>query len=136
MARPFLDANVLLRRLLQDHPQQSPRATVYLERIERGELEVRTADVVIFETVFTLQRQYRHPKAMIRDVLLPLLDLPGIALPGKRYFHKAFDLYVGLNLPLADAYYAVLMERLKLTEIVTFDKEFDRVPGITRLEPS
>src|SRR5437763_2029595 len=80
MARPFLDANVLLRHLLQDQPQQSPRATAYLERIERGELEVRTADVVIFETVFTLQRQYRHPKAMIRDVLLPLVDLPGIVL--------------------------------------------------------
>ena len=136
MARPFLDANVLLRHLLQDHPQQSPRATAYLERIERGELEVRTADVVIFETVFTLQRQYRHPKAMIRDVLLPLLDLPGIVLPGKRHFHRVFDLYVNLNVSFADAYYAVLMERLNLTEIVTFDKEFDRVPGITRVEPS
>jgi predicted nucleic acid-binding protein len=121
MARPFLDANVLLRHLLQDQPQQSPRATAHLERIERGELEVRTTDVVIFETVFTLQRQYRHPKAMIRDVLLPLLDLPGIILPGKRHFHNVFDLYVNLNLSFADAYYAVLMERLILTEIVTFD---------------
>jgi predicted nucleic acid-binding protein len=46
------------------------------------------------------------------------------------------DLYVNLNLSFADAYYAVLMERLHLTEIVTFDKEFDRVPGITRVEPS
>ena len=136
MARPFLDANVLLRHLLQDHPQQSLKATAYLERIERGELEVRTTDVVIFETVFTLQRQYKHPKALIRDVLLPLLDLPGIVLPGKRHFDSVFDLYVNLNLSFADAYYAVLMERLHLTEIVTFDADFDWVPGITRVEPS
>jgi hypothetical protein len=37
---------------------------------------------VIFETVFTLQRVYRQ--AAIGDALLPLLELPGIMLPGKR----------------------------------------------------
>ena len=46
-----------------------------------------------------------------------------------------FDLYVDQNLPFADAYHAVLMERLKLVEIVSFDADFDRVPGIRRVEP-
>jgi hypothetical protein len=39
---------------------------------------------VIFETVFTLQRVYRQKEAAIGDALLPLLELPGIMLPGKR----------------------------------------------------
>jgi predicted nucleic acid-binding protein len=34
-----------------------------------------------------------------------------------------------------DAYFAALMEQLKLTEIVSFDRDFDRVPGLTRVEP-
>lgn len=135
MTLPFLDTNILLRHLLQDLPDQSPRCTAYLQRIERGEIQVRTADTVVFETVFTLQRTYKVPKANIAAALLPLINLPGIVLPNKRRFRTAFDLYVTLNLPFADAYHAALMQSLKLTEIMTFDREFNRVPGITRQEP-
>jgi uncharacterized protein len=135
MALLFLDTNVLLRHLLADHPEQSPRATAFLARIERGELQVRTPDMVLFETVFTLQRHYRQPRQAIREALLPIIELPGIILPGKRRFRKVFDLYVDRNLPFADAYHAVLVEHLKLDGIATFDREFDRVPGITRVEP-
>jgi predicted nucleic acid-binding protein len=132
---PFLDTNVLLRHLLGDHPEQSPRATACLARVERGEVEAHLSDLVIFETVFTLQRHYHQPKAKIREVLLPLIELPGMILRGKRHFREVFDLYVDLNLPFADAYHAVLMKRRKLDEIVTFDAEFDRIPGLRRLEP-
>jgi len=71
----------------------------------------------------------------IREALTGLLDLPGIILPGKRRLKRVFDLYVDLNIPFADAYFAVLMERLKLTEIVSFDTDFDQVSGLNRVEP-
>src|SRR3972149_11922196 len=135
MAVPFLDTNIFLRHLLQDHPEQSPRCTAYLARIEQGHVKARIAETVVFETVFPLQRQYGHTKAAIRDNLLPLLELPGIVLPGKRRLRQAFDLYVDLNLPFADAYYVALMRQLGLEEIVSFDGEFDRVPGLRRREP-
>ena len=35
---------------------------------------------------------------------------------------------------IADAYHAVLMTQLKLTEIATFDEDFDKIPGITRID--
>ena len=135
MAPPFLDTNVVLRHLLGDHPEQSPRATAYLRRVEQGDFQVHTADTVIFEVVFTLQRQYEQPKARIREAVLPLIELPGVILPGKRRFRRVFDLYVDLNLSFADAYHAVLMQHSKLAEIVTFDRGFDRVKGIRRVEP-
>jgi predicted nucleic acid-binding protein len=90
--------------------------------------------LVIFEIVFTLERSYKRPKAAIRRALLPLLELPGLVLPGKRRFRKAFDLYVNLNISFADACHAVLMQQLGLDEIATFDAEFDRVPGISRVK--
>lgn len=135
MAPSFLDSNIILRHLLGDHPEQSPRATAYLRRVEDGEIRVRTADTVVFEVVFTLQRQYRQPKSKIREAVLPLFELPGIVLPGKRRFRKVFDLYVDLNISFADAYHAVLMWQSKLSQIVSFDKEFDCVSGIQRVEP-
>src|SRR3972149_10991054 len=135
MALPFLDTNVLLRHLLQDHTEQSPRATAFLSKIEAGEVKARIADTVVFETVFTLQRHYKQSKADIRDNVLPLIELPGIVLPGKRLFRDAFDLYVDLNLPFADAYHASLMRSLGLAEVVTFDEDFDRIPGVSRRDP-
>ncbi len=135
MAPAFLDTNILLRHLLQDNPKQSPRATMFLLRVENGEVEVHLADTVVFETVFTLQRRYKKSRAEIRTNLLPLLELPGVALPGKRKFRKVFALYVERNLPFADAYHAVLMEQLHLEEIVSFDTDFDKIPGIRRQEP-
>ncbi len=130
MALPFLDTNVLLRHLLQDHAEQSPRATAFLTRIEAGEAKARLADTVVFETVFTLQRHYKQSKADIRENVLPLIELPGMVLPGKRRFRAAFDLYVDLNLPFADAYHASLMQSLGLSEVITFDEDFDRIPGM------
>jgi len=135
MALPFLDTNILQRHLLHDVPDQSARCTAYLKRVERGEVQVRTVDTVIFETVFTLQRTYKVSKTAIAQALLPLIELPGIVLPNKRRYRTAFDLYLNLNLPFADAYHAAVMRSLKLTEIITFDREFNRVPGINRHEP-
>jgi predicted nucleic acid-binding protein len=135
MALPFLDTNVFVRHFTQDNADHSPPASQLLMRIARGQQQVRTADTVVFETVFLLEKQYRHPKATIRANLLPLLTLPGIVLPGKERFEKVFDYYVSRNLPFADAYHVVLMEDEGLTEIITFDEDFDRIPGIIRIEP-
>src|SRR3989344_7457912 len=119
MVFPFLDTNIFLRHLLQDHPDHSPRATAYLERIERRELKARTSEIVIFEIVFTLERTFKQPRIQIRENLLLLLGLPGIVLPGKRRFWKVFDYYINLNISFADAYHIVFMERLSLEAIVT-----------------
>ena len=124
-----------MRRFTQDHPEHSPRATAYLERLERGEIEVSTADTVVFETAFLLERRYRLSRPAVRDALLPFLELPGVILPGKRRFRRVFELYVDSNLPFADAYHVALMEGLGLTEIISFDRDYDRVPGIRRREP-
>lgn len=135
MSIKFIDTNIFLRHLLGDQSMQSPRATEFFRTIEDRLQKARTTDTVVFEVVFTLERYYKHPKARILDTLLPLLELPGILLPGKKRLRKVFDLYVELNLPFADAYHAVLMKHLRLSEIVSFDKDFDRIPGIRRVEP-
>jgi predicted nucleic acid-binding protein len=135
MAEQFLDTNILLRHFLQDVPDQSARATELIRRVEAGDVQVHISDIVIFEVVFTLTRSYRHPKAAVRDAVLALLDLPGFILPGKRRFHRVFDLYVDLNISFADAYHVVLMEQQKLEEVVSFDRDFDRVKTVKRVEP-
>jgi predicted nucleic acid-binding protein len=135
-ALPFIDTNIFLRHLLGDHPQHSPKATALFERIERGELRAQTSEMVIFETVFTLERSYHIPKAEIRDSVLALLALSGLVIRGKRRYQRIFELYVDSNLPFGDAYIVAQMEQLQADQIYSFDRELDRkAPGITRLEP-
>ena len=135
MPPAFLDSNVILRHLLADHPIQSPKATNFLSKIENGEISVHISDTVVFEIVFTLERYYKKPKVAIKQALLPLLELPNIFLPGIARYQEAFDLYVGLNLPFADAFHAVLASRLASREIISYDKHYDRVSKIKRREP-
>ena len=132
----LLDTNILLRHVLNDNPTQSPRATALIRAIERGDRAVRLADTVVFETAFTLEKVYRVPRVAIRDALQPVLDLPGVVLPGKRGCRRVFDLYVRHpGLSFADCYHLILLQRLKLAEIISFDQKVGRVPGVTRAEP-
>lgn len=135
MSVPFLDTNIFLRHLLGDVPEQSAGATAYFQSIEQGFARARISDIVVFEVVFTLERGYRRSKAEIQSVLLPLLELPGIVLPGKRKFREVFRLYIDQNISFADAYHAVMVRKLALSEVVSFDRHFDRIETVQRVEP-
>lgn len=87
------------------------------------------------ETVFTLQRQYRIPKPGIREGVMAIIQLPNVQLPAKQIVAEVFDVYVDRNLSFIDAYHAVMMPRWGLDTIVSFDRGFDRLPGIKRIEP-
>jgi hypothetical protein len=49
-------------------------------------------DTVIFEAAFALEKTYRVPRPVIRAGLQPILELPGVVLPGKRLYVAVFDL--------------------------------------------
>ena len=135
MPDAFVDTNIILRHLLGDHPDQSPRATAFFTRVERGDFRIQTSDMVVFEAIFTLERSYRLPKAEIRLAVLPLIDLPGVRLSRKDRIRRAFDAYVLHNVPFADAYHAVLCRDSGFEPVASFDRDFDRIPGIRREEP-
>lgn len=135
MPDPYLDTNVILRRLLNDNPDHSPRATAFLSKVEQGAVRVQTSHIVVFETVFTLERSYRQPKSQIREAVLAFIDLPNVRLPRKGLFHRAFDTYDSANISFADAYHAALLQEQGVTEVISFDRDFDRISGMRRIEP-
>jgi predicted nucleic acid-binding protein len=135
VANAFLDTNIILRHLLADHDTQSPRATQFLRRVESGDVRVVSSHIVFFEAVFTLQRTYRQPKAAISEALLALIDLPGIRMNGKPLLREAMRIFVDANVSFADAYHAALMNDQGVSEVISFDKDFDRIAGIRRTEP-
>jgi predicted nucleic acid-binding protein len=61
--------------------------------------------------------------------------LPGLTIPGQSAVRAALDLYVDLNISYGDALTAVEMAGRGLSEVVSFDRDFDRVPWLRRVEP-
>ena len=86
-------------------------------------------------TVFTLQRTYQVPRAQIREMLRDVLSLPGIQLAGKGLCLAALDLFVECNLSYADAFHVAYLRSRGLAEIYSWDRAFDRIEGVVRLEP-
>ncbi len=80
-------------------------------------------------------RLYGLSREAIRDLLLPLLELPGLKLAHKRLFRRVFGLYTSLPIDYIDAYHAALMESRKEQDIYSYDEHFDRVAGLRRLQP-
>ena len=65
-----------------------------------------------------------------------ILALEGLTLPNKPTYYEALDLFVAHNIDFVDALNVAHMNRLGITEILSFDRDFDRVPNITRVEPA
>lgn len=135
MPPDFIDANVLLRHLTDDHEEHSPRATRFLEAVERGDRSVYFSELVFSEVVWTLNGLYKRSKTEIRDTLVQILGLRGIVVDDRDRLVQTLDLYARLNVSLVDAYLAASVASRDAGGIVSFDRDFDRVPGITRIEP-
>jgi len=137
MPLPFLDTNILLRHLLNDHPLQSPASKALIQRIEQARQTVWTTDLTIAGVVSVLsgKRFYNFPRDAIRDALLPLIGLPGVKLANKRIYPQVFALYTSLPIDYIDASHAALMESRREHELCSYDSDFDRVGGLVRREP-
>ncbi len=135
MAR-FLDTNVLLRYFTNDDPVKARAALALLQRVERGEERVVVSPIVVFKVVFTLQRSYKMPKENIRRLFWRVLSLRDLHLADKALFERAFAQFVEKNIAFADAYHVIWMQRRGVTEVYSWDGEFDRIPELTRIEPA
>jgi len=135
MALRFLDTNVLVRFLTGDDPAKSGRALALLQKVDRGEEQLVTSPLVIFETIFTMEKTYHASREAMRKGLEAVISLRGLQLANKRLYNDAFDLYLTVNISFADAFNAAFMRSLRHTEIYSWDTDFDRLEGITRVEP-
>lgn len=138
----FLDTNIFLRFLAQPQSaldQQKQAACLALfQRVRDREEVVNTTEVVIAEVLFNLcsPRQYNltHTDAAAR--LRPLLRLGRLRLPNKRVYFRSLDIFAAHPfLDFEDALIVAHMERQGVSELYSYDTDFDRVASINRQEP-
>ena len=135
----FLDTNVILRYLIRDDDAKAQACYELFRRAQKGEEELTTCEAIVAEAVYVLSSPrlpYRLNHEEIRARLLPILTLRGLKLPHKRVCLRALDLHASSGfLDFEDALAVAHMERRGIAEIVSYDRDFDRVAGVRRTEP-
>ncbi len=132
----FIDTNIFLRYFTGDDEAKAKDVLNLLKKIDRNQEKAITNLLVIFETIFTLESFYKVKREEIRDLLSPILELRGLRLEHKDIIADSLDLFCEKNISFADAFNASFMKAFQLKEIYSFDKDFDQIEGIKRLEPS
>ncbi len=134
-SRRFLDTNILLHYLTRDDEVKASACLDLLFRVEQGEEQIVTSPMIIFETVFTLQRRYRQSRERVAELILPIIQLRGLRLREKHIYERALAIYASVGVSFADAFNAAYMEAQGISEIYSYDHDFDHLPNTTRLEP-
>ena len=115
--KKLIDANVILRYLLGDHPQMSEKAK---KVIEAGAF---TLPEVLAEVVYVLKGIYKVERAEIAKVLIDFLD--EISIENQETVCEALSLFSETSLDFVDC---VLIARHRILgdEVVSFDKKLSK----------
>jgi uncharacterized protein len=137
MAIEFLDANVILRHVLQDHPDFSARSSQLFGEPAAERVKLFTSEAVIAEVVHVLSSPvlYGLSRATIRGHLHDVLSLPSLDIAQRASILRALDIYATVNIDFVDALTVAHMEREGIQSIISFDRDFDKIKTITRREP-
>ncbi len=133
----FIDASVFLRYITKDDPEKAESCFKLFKSMERGEVKAYTSEAVVAEIVYVLSSKnlYGLSHEDVRARLQPLLSLPGLKLPSRKVVLRALSLYALHSIDFEDALSTAHMERLGIEKIISYDRDFDRVEGIARVEP-
>lgn len=132
----ILDTNVIIRLLTADDKVKQEKAALLFERIKEGKIKAFIHDVIFAEIVYVLvsKKLYNLPKSKIQALLLPIVNLTNIKFHSKRKIKRALELFVQHNVDFEDALIAAEAESKKTT-IISFDRDFKKIPSIISNEP-
>ncbi len=135
MSLRAIDANILLRFVTADHPEMSPRCRLLFQRVQDGVQEVFLAEAALCDVVWTLRSFYRWPVEKICSFVGDLLAMEGVRMQRKALMWSALNTFRQEQIDFSDALIAAEMSAAQIDEIYSYDRDFDQIAEISRLEP-
>ncbi|KAB2836216.1 MAG: type II toxin-antitoxin system VapC family toxin [Candidatus Brocadia sp.] len=122
LPKRIIDANVILRFLLEDDEEKFQRSKEFFRKLEFGEDDALLTEIVFAEVVWVLQKVYNIPRKEISPIFLKLLNYNGLkTVFGKEIFSESLKLYAVHTVDIQDIFLSVLT-RMKGSKIISFDK--------------
>lgn len=121
-----VDANIIIRFLLDDHFQLSVLAKSIFLKAQKGAHKIYFDEVIVAEVIWTLSSFYKIKKADLVDKLEKLISQGWVINPKKNLILKALNLYNSSNLHYIDCWILVVSKSLNLP-LRTFDKNLEKI---------
>lgn len=126
----LLDTNILVRHLTGEPADQAGRATTFLRNADSLELP----SLIVAELVYVLESVYEQARSQVAALVRSVLAHPPVYAPEEAVLLRAIELYETVRVHFAEAYLAAAAER-RDGLVASFDRDLDRVDGVTRVEP-
>jgi predicted nucleic-acid-binding protein len=120
-----VDANVVLRLLLQDEPAHFAQAKAFFDAVRAGEAGAHVPAAVLAECVYVLTKVYAVGRTETADHLLGLLDYRGLTTDSPAV-RTALGLYRDRNVDFIDAL-VVATARESGWQVFSFDRDLARL---------
>jgi predicted nucleic acid-binding protein len=134
MRELILDANVLVRFLVQDVPPQAKAARKLVEQAESGALLLVVDPMIIAETVYVLTSFYKKPREAVADALMAFVQSDGVSVAEESRLVDALRRFQRSSVDFADAWLAATAAETH-REVASFDRDLDRFADVKRFEP-
>ncbi len=121
----FIDANVIVHHLLDDHPILSPQAKKLFIQAQSGKIQMYFDEVIVAEVVWVLKSFYKLPKEDIIKQLQNIISQPWVVNPRKKLIIDSLRQYVATNLSYIDCW-ALTVSKNKKIKLETFDKDLQK----------
>jgi len=131
----FLDTNIFIRFLTDDVPEKADACEKIFKKAVEKEEALFTTELVIAEIVWVLESFYELPKKEVQDKVEKILNTPNLICPHKDLILSALVLYSEKNIDYIDACNALTLKEKGIEELYSYDKHYDRIDWLTRLEP-
>lgn len=120
-----VDANIIIRFLLDDHPKLSLVAKTIFQKAEKGMYKIYLDEVILAEVVWTLSSFYKIQKKDLVDRLQQLVSQDWLVNPKKKLLLMTLDLYLSSNLDYIDCWILNVSKSLGI-KLETFDRNLKR----------
>lgn len=136
MLKAFVDTSVILRVLLADDELKRKAAIKLLQEAKARDISLHLLPVAVIEVAHVLDKVYKLSRTDVRDLVLAILNTPGLTVEMRDVFRDAITAYAEKNVKFADAVMAYWgMERGCTTAYTYDEKDFKRLPGLEVRKP-
>ena len=131
----LVDANIFLELELDQH--RAEECASFLRLVRDGHISGFVTNLIVDSIVLIMEDKNKHPKDILKFLASLLayksLQIYDLSLADKI---RATETMEAHHLDFDDSTTYQAMKRLGITQIVSYDKHFDRLPNIERLQPT
>ena len=130
------DTNIFIRFFTGDDKDKAQSVLQTIKRVKTKEIELVLSEAVLIEIVHILssKKLYALERDHIKKLLVSILVLDNAKIEHKKIYFQALDLYVAHAIDYTDCILAVKSLHPEINGVYSYDRDFDKIDGVLRLE--